>query len=163
MHAGKNKQKILGSFTFSFLVAALLLLFTHREGCAEKNKIGFCFLFDTGTQSIAFSVTRYVLLLFLTVPGSCTVLLDVLPLCVCPAIDYYRDTQHGTMEPLSTSIHKKHRIPRGLVVSEQPLLYRVYVRSVGVCSGIMYRCVRYVLRVARVDSGWGVQILLVAS
>ena len=71
MHAGKNKQKILGSFTFSFLVAALLLLFTHREGCAEKNKIGFCFLFDTGTQSIAVSATRYVLLLFLTAPGSC--------------------------------------------------------------------------------------------
>ena len=60
MHAGKNKQKIL---FFCFLVAALLLLFTHREGCAEKNKIGFCFLFDTGTQSIAFSVTGYVLLL----------------------------------------------------------------------------------------------------
>ena len=34
--------------TFSFLVAALLLLFTHRERCAEKKKIGFCFLFDTG-------------------------------------------------------------------------------------------------------------------
>ena len=30
-------------------LAALLLLFTHREGCAEKNKIGFCFLFDTST------------------------------------------------------------------------------------------------------------------
>ena len=52
-------------------MATLLLLFTHREGCAEKNKIGFCFLFDTGTQSIAFSVTGYVLLLFLTAPGSC--------------------------------------------------------------------------------------------
>ena len=36
--------------TFPFVVAALLLLFTHREGCAEKNKICFCFLFDTGTQ-----------------------------------------------------------------------------------------------------------------
>ena len=46
-----------------------------------------------------------------------------------------------------------------IVVSEQPLLYRVYVRSVGVYSGIMCGCVRYVLRVARVDSGWGVQIL----
>ena len=57
--------------TFSFLVAALLLLFTHREGCVERNKVGFCFLFDTGTQSIAFSVTGYVLLLFLTAPGSC--------------------------------------------------------------------------------------------
>ena len=57
--------------TFSFLVAALLLLFTHREGCDEKNKIGFCLLFDTGTQSIAVSVTRHVLLLFLTAPGSC--------------------------------------------------------------------------------------------
>ena len=57
--------------TFSFLVAALLLLFTHREGCDQKNKIGFCFLFDTGTQSIAFSVTGYVLLLFLTAPGPC--------------------------------------------------------------------------------------------
>ena len=50
-----------------------------------------------------------------------------------------------------------------IVVSEQPLLYRVYVRSVGVYSGIMCGCVRYVLRVARVDSGWGVQILFVAS
>ena len=30
-----------------------------------------------------------------------------------------------------------------------------HVRSVGVYSGIMYGCVRYVLRVARVDSGWG--------
>ena len=78
MHAGKKQTK---NITYSFLVAALLLLFTHREGFAEKNKTGFCFLFDTGTQSIAFSVTRYVLLLFLTVPGSCTVLLDVLPLC----------------------------------------------------------------------------------
>ena len=67
MHAGKNEQK----YYFSFLVAAMLLLLTHREGCAEKNKIGFCFLFDTGTQSIAVSVTRYVLLLFLTAPGSC--------------------------------------------------------------------------------------------
>ena len=57
--------------TFSFSVATLLLLFTHQEGCDEKNKIGFCFLFDTGTQSIAFSVTGYVLLLFLTAPGSC--------------------------------------------------------------------------------------------
>ena len=37
-------------------MAALLLLLTHREGSAEKKKIGFCFLFDTGTQSIAFSV-----------------------------------------------------------------------------------------------------------
>ena len=37
-----------------------------------------------------------------------------------------------------------------------------HVRSVGVYSGIMYGCVRYVLRVARVDSGWGVQILFVA-
>ena len=46
--------------TFSFSVVALLLLFTHREGCAEKNKIGFCFLFDTGTQSIAFSVVMVV-------------------------------------------------------------------------------------------------------
>ena len=58
-------------------MAALLLLFTHREGCAEKNNIGFCFLFDTGTQSIAVSVTRYVVL----VPAA--VLLAVLPLCVC--------------------------------------------------------------------------------
>ena len=37
------------------------------------------------------------------------------------------------------------------------------VRSVGIYSGMMYGCVRYVLRVARVDSGWGVQILFVAS
>ena len=28
--------------------------------------IGFCFLFDTGTQSIAFSVTGYVLLPFIS-------------------------------------------------------------------------------------------------
>ena len=44
-------------------MAALLLLFTNREGCDEKDKIGFCFRFDTGTQSIAFNVTGYVLLL----------------------------------------------------------------------------------------------------
>ena len=114
-------------------MAALLLLFTHREGCAEKNKV----------------------------PAA--VLLAVMPSCGCPAIDYYRDTQHGAMEPWSTSTHKKHRILHGFVVSEQPLLYRVYVRIVGVYSGIMYGCVRYVLRVSRVDSGWGVQILFVAS
>ena len=54
-----------------FLMAALLLLFTHREVCAEKKNIGFCFLFDTGTHSIAFRVTGYVLLPFLTAPGSC--------------------------------------------------------------------------------------------
>ena len=47
-------------------MAALLLLFTHREGCAEENMIGFCFVFDSGTQSMAVGVTRYVLLLFLT-------------------------------------------------------------------------------------------------
>ena len=58
-------------YYFFFLVAALLLLFTHREGCDEKNMIGFCVLFGTGTQSVAFSVTGYVLLLFLTAPGSC--------------------------------------------------------------------------------------------
>ena len=29
------------------------------------------------------------------------------------------------------------------------------VRSIGVYSGLMYGCVRYVLRIARVDSGWG--------
>ena len=57
--------------TLSFLVAALLLLFIYQKGCAEKKKIGFCFLFDTGTQSIAFIVTGYVLLLFVTAPGSC--------------------------------------------------------------------------------------------
>ena len=44
--------------TFYFFF--LLLLFTHREGCAEKNKIGFCFLFDTGTQSIAFGLVMVV-------------------------------------------------------------------------------------------------------
>ena len=38
--------------SFSFLVAAMLLLFTHRQGCAEKEKFGFCFLFDTRTQSM---------------------------------------------------------------------------------------------------------------
>ena len=41
-------------------MAALLLLFTHREGCAERNKIGFCFVFDTGTQSIALGVVMVV-------------------------------------------------------------------------------------------------------
>ena len=91
------------------------------------------------------------------------VLLAVLPLYVCPAVDYDRDTQHGAMEPWSTSINKNHSILRGFVDSEQRLLYRVYVRSVGVCSGIMHGCVRYVLRVARLDAGWGVQILFVAS
>ena len=30
-------------------------------------------------------------------------------------------------------------------------------------SGIMYGCVRYVLRVDRVDSGWGVQTLFVVT
>ena len=68
MHAGKNKRKN----SFSILVAVLLLLFNHLEGCADENKIGFCFLFDTGTKSIAFSVTGCVLLLFLTAPGFCS-------------------------------------------------------------------------------------------
>ena len=49
--------------SFESLVAELLLLFTHREGGDENNKTGFCFSFDTGAQSIAFSVTGYVLLL----------------------------------------------------------------------------------------------------
>ena len=47
------------------------------------------------------------------------------------------------------------------------LLYRTLRKtctSVGVYSGIMYGYVRYyVLREAWVDSGWGVQILFVAS
>ena len=47
---------------FYVLVEVLLLL---------RAAAGFCFMFDTGTQSIAFSVTGYVLLLFLTAPGSC--------------------------------------------------------------------------------------------
>ena len=47
------------------LLLLLLLLLPLRDAA------GFCFLFDTGTQSIAFSVTGYVLLLFLTAPGSC--------------------------------------------------------------------------------------------
>ena len=50
------RKKQTRNMTFSFLVAALLLLFTRGKGCAEKNKIGLCFLFDTVTQSIAFSV-----------------------------------------------------------------------------------------------------------
>ena len=127
-------RKKTKNITFSFWVAALLLLFTHREGCAGKNKIGFCFLFETGTQSIAVSVTRYVLLLFLTAPGSCCRLPCRPALCVCPSIDYYRDTQHGAMEPWTTSIHKKHRILRGFVVSEQPLLYSVYGTYVVLAS-----------------------------
>ena len=61
----KRREVLL--FLFGGCAAAA---FNHREGCAEKNKIGCCFLFDTGTQSIAFSVTGYVLLLFLTAPGS---------------------------------------------------------------------------------------------
>ena len=46
-------------------------------------------------------------------------------------------------------------------VAQNPQKSNVYeyekkhVRSVGVYSGIMYGCVRYVLRVARVDCGWG--------
>ena len=67
MHAGKNNKTYI---SFESLVAELLLLFTHREGGDENNKIGFWFLFDTVTQSIAFSVTGYVLLLFLTAAGS---------------------------------------------------------------------------------------------
>ena len=45
------------------------------------------------------------------------------------------------------------------IVEQNPQKSNVYeyekkhVRSVGVYSGIMYGCVRYVLRVARVDSG----------
>ena len=54
------RKKQTKYITFSFLVAALLLLFTHREGCAERNKIGFCFVFDTGTQSIALGVVMVV-------------------------------------------------------------------------------------------------------
>ena len=101
------RKKTPKSITFFFLVAALLLLFTHREGCAEKNKIYFCFLFDTGTQSTAVSVTRYVLLLFLTAPGSCC-RPPCRPAFMCVSCyRYYRDTQHGAMEPWSTSIHKK--------------------------------------------------------
>ena len=68
---GCMPEKTNKKYYFLFLVAALLLLFTHREGCAEKNKTGYCFGSDTGTQSIAVSVTRYVLLPFLTAPGSC--------------------------------------------------------------------------------------------
>ena len=68
---------------------------------------------------MAVSVTRCVLLSFSQPQIPAAVLLAVLPLCVCPAIDYYRDTKHGAMEPWSTSIHKKHRILRGFVVSEQ--------------------------------------------
>ena len=47
------------------------------------------------------------------------------------------------------------------VVVQNPQKSNVYeyekkhVRSVGVYSGIMYGCVRFVLRVARVDSGGG--------
>ena len=34
-----------------------------------------------------------------------------------------------------------------------------HVRCVGIYSRIMHGCVRYVLRVARVDSGWGYGLL----
>ena len=67
------REKQTKKVTFLFLWwLALLLLFTHRRRCAEENKIGFCFLFDTGTKSIAFSVTGCVLLLFLSAPGFCS-------------------------------------------------------------------------------------------
>ena len=36
-----NEKAPFRRFFFSFLVAALLLLFTHREGCAEKQKDSF--------------------------------------------------------------------------------------------------------------------------
>ena len=55
------------------------------------------------------------------------------------------------------------------VVVQNPQKSNVYeyekkhVCSVGIYSGIIYGCVRYVLRAARVDSGWGVQILFVAA
>ena len=57
---GKGCNRI--GVQFYVLVEVLLLL---------RAAAGFCLLFDTGTQSIAFSVTGYVLLLFLTAPGSC--------------------------------------------------------------------------------------------
>ena len=152
MHAGKNEN-----ISFSFLVAALLLLFTHQEGCAEKNKIGFGFLFDTGTQSIAVSATRYVLLLFLTAPGSCC-RPPCRPAFMC--VSCYRLLQghlawsNGAMEHLDPQeTQDTTRICRFRTTS--PVQRVRYVRSVGVYSGIMYRCVRYVLRVARVDSGGG--------
>ena len=147
MHAGKKQTKTLRFLSWWLRCCCSSLIERDVLKKMILRSIGFCFLFDTGTQSIAFSVTRYVLLLFLTAPGSCC-RPPCRPafMCVCPSIDYYRDTQHEAMEPWSTTIHKKHRILRGFVVSEQPLLYRVYVRSVGVYSGIMHGCVRYVLR-----------------
>ena len=154
MHAGKKQTK---NVTFSFLVAVLLLLFTNRERCAEKNKVGFCFLFDTGAQSMAFSVTRYVLLIFLTATGSCC-RPPCRPAIMC--VSCYRLLQghpawiNGAMEHLDPQeTQDTTRICRFRTTS--PVQRVRYVRSVGVYSGIMYRCVRYVLRVARVDSGGG--------
>ena len=122
--------------------------------------IVFRFLFDTGTPSIPVSVTRYVLLLFLKAPGACC-RRPCRPAFMC--VSCYRLLQehpawsNGAMEHLDPQeTHDTTRICR----FRTPLLYKVYVRSVGVCSRIMYRCVRYVLRVARVDSGWGVQTCL---
>ena len=64
---GKTNKKYYFFFFGGCDAAAL----HSSTGICSKNKIGFCFLFDTGTQPIAFSVTGYVLLLFLTAPGSC--------------------------------------------------------------------------------------------
>ena len=138
-------------------MAALLLLFTYREGRAEKIRIGFCFVFDTGTQSIAVSV----LLLFLTAPGSfCRP--SCRPAFMC--VSCYRLLQghpawsNGAMEHLDPQeTPDTTRICRFRTTSP------VQVRSVGVYSGIMYACARYEFRVDRVGSGWGVQILFVAS
>ena len=65
MHAGKKKLKI-SLFLFWGLRCCCFSLIER-----DVNMVGFSFLFGTGTQSIAVSVTRYVLLLFLTAPGSC--------------------------------------------------------------------------------------------
>ena len=143
MHAGKNKQKIL-LFHFWWLRCCCFSLI--ERDVLKKIRLVFALCLIRvrnqtrwvwlGTYCCSFSQPQ--------VPAA--VVLAVLPLCVFPAIGYYRDTQHGAMEPWSISIHKKHMILRGFAVSEQPLLYRVYVRSVGVYSGIMHGCVRYVLR-----------------
>ena len=54
---------------FYVLVEVLLLLLLLLL-LPLRDVAGFCFLFDTGTRSIAFSVTGYVLLLFLAAAGS---------------------------------------------------------------------------------------------
>ena len=144
-------------------MAALLLLFTHREGCAEKNKIGFCFVFDTGTQSIAVSDSVRTSALSHS-PGF--LLPSSLLSCLYVCVSCYRLLQE---HPAWSNGAMEHLDPQETQDSTRICRFRTTFPVQGVrtwcCvySGTMYGCVRYVLRVARVDSGWGVQILLLLT